>query len=181
MADTNSNIDVLVAIDSDTILSVYGNGGSSPSSPKPVDNSYIYMIVAQDDALSGNAGGELNISASNGDNIRWRETTLSMNFNTSVVFAEFSTQQTSLITSPELVGGFPPDGDVETELEPQPVQGTPPWSAKETSTPYHFWQATAESPGTVTYHWVFQIFNSDGTSAGYYSWDPFITITDPTS
>ena len=77
MPSTDGIIDVLIAIDADTILKTYGPN-SDATNPVQVSNAgLIFMLTKQANALSGEAGTELNLSAQTMDVIRWRETTMS--------------------------------------------------------------------------------------------------------
>jgi hypothetical protein len=81
--------DVLVAIDTATILQKYTGCSKSADSPTLIDPKYVYMITNQDNAISGQAGGELDLKAQVGDLIRWRETSLSLGFETAAIFYRF--------------------------------------------------------------------------------------------
>ena len=180
MSDT---IDILCAIDAEDILSQYPNPSQNSGSPTGVSANLIYMIVQQGSAISGNGQGELNISANIGDNIRWRETSLSLNFEYSVQFYNFSSSSQDLITLPPvLVGGVNNDGTLAEvqEAMPKHVSGAPPWlPTSVNNTPYHYWQSTAQEAGNETYHWQFLIADSNGNVQGYFQWDPYITISQP--
>lgn len=176
--------DILVAIDCDQIMADNPNGGSKdPNNPTWLDaNKYFYMITKVSNVISGNAGGELNIGVDIGDNIRWREVSLSNDFENSPSFTNFREEQSggaNLITLPPTLVGGVSNGQPSLKQEPQPVNaGGPPWAASMQSTPYHFWQSTAQNTGKATYQWIFQILDTHGTSHGYFGWDPFITISD---
>ena len=175
-------IDILCAIDATDIIARYPNPSTDPDSPTAVSNTLIYMIVKQGSAISGNGQGELNVQAQVGDVIRWRETSLSSNFEYAVMFYNFSTSSTDLITlPPQLIGGVTQSGTVIQVPEPLPRQSTsaPPWlPSVEENVPYHYWQSTVQSAGSVTYHWQFQIADRNGNVNGYFQWDPFITISN---
>ncbi len=177
-----ADIDILCAIDAETIMEQHPNGGGSTAdSAVYAGNENIYMVVKSGEAISGQAGAELNVRASIGDNVRWREVSLSVNFDYGVVFAAFTTSTQLIQVPPSLIGGVA-GSTVYHILTPMPVQtsppNTPPWSATSKDAPYHFWQSTVMATGSVTYHWVFQIFDDRGNSKGYFKWDPFITISD---
>ncbi len=178
-------IDILVAIDAETIMANYPNGGGTEAKPTLLDaNKYFYMVVKTASVVSGNAGGELDVSANIGDVIRWREVSLSVNFEYGVAFAGFraSSGGANIQLPPSLIGGV--SGQTVYQVKtPMPKQtsppNSPPWGDVDKDAPYHFWQSTAMAAGKVTYQWVFQIFDQAGTSKGYFGWDPFISISDP--
>lgn len=171
MADTEKIIDVLIAIDTESIINDYGTN-TDPNSPAQVatDKNYIYMIVRSDEAVSGNAGAELTIAAKTLDVIRWRETSLTLNATYSTILYEFdSTNADGLITTPQ-----PIVVEVKTPL---PVASDPLHPSTQTINDY-FWNCTVEKAGSVTYHFKFMILDRDNNVQGYYWWDPFIQITD---
>jgi hypothetical protein len=142
------------------------------------------MIVNQANALSGQAGGELNIQGNIGDNVRWRGESLSLNFDYDAVFVQFvqTGGASDLMTlPPQLIGGAKSGGGTFDKDAPMPVNsvsGSGVFSNAVVSQPYYFFQSTLESAGKVTYHWVFQLFDSSGNSLGYFQWDPYITISN---
>ncbi len=81
--------DVLVSFDTETILQKYPNPSKNPDAPTLIDFHHVYMITNQDNVVSGQAGGELDLRAQVGDLIRWRETSLSLGFEKSVIFYRF--------------------------------------------------------------------------------------------
>jgi nematocidal protein AidA len=85
--------DVLVSFDTETILKKYPNPSKNPAAPTLIDWRYVYMVTNQDNVISGQAGGELDLKAQVGDLIRWRETSLSLGFENQVVF--YSSSATS--------------------------------------------------------------------------------------
>jgi hypothetical protein len=128
------------------------------------------MITKQADALSGNAGNELQIAAQTLDIIRWRETTLSLNAAyTSILYKFVAASGGNLISPPA-----PLEVEVKTPL-PNPANPTQPGSQTIKS---YFWNTTVLDPGDVTYHFSFMIVDRGGNVQGYYWWDPFIHITD---
>ena len=62
--------DVLVSIDTETILKKYPNISKNPAAPTMIDVNYMYMVTNQNNVVSGQAGGELNLKAQVGDLIR---------------------------------------------------------------------------------------------------------------
>jgi len=171
MADTEKIIDVLIAIDTESIINDYGTN-TDPNNPTQVDTSknYIYMIVRSDEAVSGNAGAELTIAAKTLDVIRWRETSPTLNATYSTILYEFdSPNSDGLITTPQ-----PIVVEINTPL---PVASDPLHPSTQTIKDY-FWNCTVEKAGSVTYHFKFMIVDRDNNIQGYFWWDPFIQITD---
>lgn len=164
-------IQVLIAVDCETILATLGKN-TNPNAPVQVtDPNLIWMITKQVDAVSGNAGNELNIKAQTLDVIRWRETSLSLDSAYFAMLYQFvnASGGADLISTPTpmLATVKVPSPDPEKPLQP---------GLQDVKT--YFWECTVTNPGSLTYHFNFMILGRDGSVAGYYWWDPFITISD---
>lgn len=158
---------VMIAIDAATILEKY-TPSTDPKNPTPVDAKYIYMTTKQDKVV-GSPGGELKFRAHVGDVIRWRESTFSLNFDYSALLYEYRSQDQLLSTPAPLVSEsvFP---------YPTPKQpGDPSFAQQKVKT--HYWQATVQQTGNVTYTFCFQLLDR-GKLMGYFSWDPYIVIDE---
>ena len=164
-------IQVLIAVDAETINATLG-GNAEPNNPVQVtDSKLIWMVTRQADAVTGNAGNELNIKAETEDVIRWRETSLSLNSDyVTLLYAFVQTSGDATLISPPM----PLLAKVKVPL-PNPAAPLQPGSQEIES---YFWETTVLNPGSVTYHFKFMIVGRDGSVAGYYWWDPFITISD---
>lgn len=170
MATNQEIIDVLIAVDTETIISKFGTNSDANNPVQITDSSLIFMITKSADALSGNAGSELTIAAETLDTIRWRETSLSLNATYSALLYKFvATKGGDLISQP-----VPLLAEVQTPL-PDPSNPTQPKSQTIES---YFWSSTVLQPGSVTYHFNFMIVDRAGNVQGYYWWDPFIKISD---
>jgi hypothetical protein len=162
-------IDVLIAVDTDTILQQYP-GATDPNNPVQVTSNPppIFMIAKQGDVVSGEAGNELNLVAEVMDTVRWRETTLTLNADyTTILYKFVATGGDQLISPP-----VPLLATVNTPL-PNPADPLHPTSQTIKS---YFWNTTVLDVGSVTYHFSFMILDRNGNPKGYYWWDPFITI-----
>lgn len=170
MSTTEEIIDVLVAVDADTIISKYGTNTDANNPVQITDSSLIFMITKQADAVSGNAGNELKIGAKTLDTIRWRETSLSLNAAYSALLYKFVASSGGDLISPPI----PLLVEVKTPL-PDPSNPTTP---KTQTIESYFWNSTVLKAGSVTYHFNFMILDRTGAVQGYCWWDPFIRITD---
>lgn len=164
-----SIINVLVAIDSDSILAKYGPNTSKDNPPFISGSNLIFMITEQDNVVSGQAGNELCIKGVPGDTVRWRETTLALNPNTDVLLYGFeATQGQGLFTDPVAV-------------EPATIIALPNkdnvYAPKLEKITTYYWTSDLLDVGNVTYHFKFMILNAAGQVKGYYQWDPFIQIS----
>lgn len=161
--------DVMITIDSETIVTTYGRNTNS-ANPPLINPNYIYMVVAQKNVINGQGGGELSLRVRVGDNIRWRESSLSGGTEQQVLMYQFVSTDPSnqLISNPEPLVTHP------TVPMPDPNNPTRPTPTEITD---NFWQCTAKNRGSVTYHFKFMVTDRDCNVLGYYQWDPFITIT----
>jgi nematocidal protein AidA len=161
--------DVMITIDSATIVAVYGRN-NDPNNPRNVDQKYIYMVTAQPNAFSGNGGGELDLKVRVNDNIRWRETSITAGSDQQILLYKFvsTDPRNELITPPFPVVTYPtvPFPDPNNPARPVPTKITD-----------FFWQCTVRNTGRVTYHFQFMVTDRDCNVLGYYQWDPFITIS----
>lgn len=148
-------INCLTVIDAETITNHFSNPSKDLSNPTQLGslaNSTIYMVVATDEEIGGNACSELNIKAHQDDTIHWRATTLSANQDIVVNFSKFVK-----------VSG---DDVIST---PTQVSGRDEWSAT---------VRQVLNGARETYNWVFEICDPNDNNAlyGYFQWDPYITV-----
>ncbi|VVP51240.1 inclusion body family protein [Pseudomonas fluorescens] len=160
--------DVLVTIDTETILKNYPNISKNPAAPTLIDVKHVYMVTNQDNVVSGQAGGELNLKAQVGDLIRWRETSLSQGFETAVVFYQFIAN-----AGKELISTPTPRKATACIAIPNTSNPSVPSCQKVDN---YYWSSETLSTGSVTYHFNFLIVDRECKIVGCCSWDPFITI-----
>lgn len=159
--------DVLVCIDTTTIVKTYGKNNAIAAPPLIAPN-HIYMIVNQGNAVIGQAGGELNIAAVVGDAIRWRECSLSLGFEQTCIFYKFvGTGVNQLISDPT-----PHQAQVTIPV-PNPQN---PIQPNKQNVSNFYWGCDTLATGSVVYHFQFMILDRGGNILGCYQWDPFITI-----
>jgi nematocidal protein AidA len=162
-----SIIDILIAIDAETIIASYPSG--TAATPTSIDTPLIYMMVAQDDAVFGEGSKELKIRAKTLDVIRWRETTLALNGNYyGILYKFFALKGGELLSPPE-----PLMAAVQTPL-PDPDD---PLHPKIQTVNSYFWSTTVLMAGSTTYAFNFMVLDRSNNVLGYYFWDPFITIS----
>lgn len=167
-------IDTIMVFDAKSIIQDYPNPSQDSNNPTFINAKYIYMVTKADDALNGNAGGELNIKAKTGDILRWRETTVSMDKDYSAIcYAFVPTAGGGLITTPEAQ-------EIKVTIDiPNPdaaPTGGWPIAVKTEKVDDFYWQCTAKDEGQLTYHFRFMILDDDENLVGYFHWDPFVTI-----
>lgn len=163
---------ILIVFDAETIVDTYTKPSLDSTKPIGISNSnnVIFMLTKSGDALSGQGGSELNFKASPSDIIRWRETTLERNTGYNVQLYEYKASAGGdLISTPTMM-------PIQVTI-PVPNPSNPLKPTKTQKVYDYLWQSTVLDTGRVTYTFKFEILNRDGTALGYYSWDPFVTIT----
>ena len=171
MSASTNTVDVLLIVDADRLL---GGAAVKDSVSLVVQRSLVDPNADTQDEQDG--GDELWFDVKKGDNIRWRGTTLSRNFDKSVV-----------ITS--VYAGNQPQGNTGGISPPQTLKFTgvpvayltqvdPPTFGSTPST-VTLWQATATDVGKLWYLIEFYLLDQDAQPINKtpYSWDPFITVT----
>jgi hypothetical protein len=168
MADDGNIIDVLIAVDAESLVANLAPG--SASAPTPVTSDAIYMMVRSGNAVFGQGSKELKLSARTLDVIRWRMTSLSFNAGYfGLLYKFFALSGNPLISTPE-----PLLAQVNAPL-PDPAHPTVP---RTQTLQTYFWNCNVLAQGEVTYAFQFMICDRAGQPCGYYFWDPFIAITD---
>ncbi|CAL2102170.1 conserved protein of unknown function [Tenacibaculum sp. 190130A14a] len=169
-----NTINILSVIDVETILSNNLQGGNSPQSATSLgsygdSDAYVYMITAQgfidsDERIRANS--ELTIDARIGDTIQWELTCPGSGLQFNAIIA-----------------------GVNPGAQPNPISLTPPEAVMTTRHIYtqpnqYGYQIVQQrdyvshviNTGITQYNVVFQIMNKEGTSLGFYSWDPFVKV-----
>ncbi|WCG84764.1 inclusion body family protein [Pectobacterium sp. A5351] len=176
LKSSNSIINIIVVIDTDSIIRDFTGKNPSQDANKPtgISHQYSYMVVSSGSALQGQASADLNIKANVGDVIRWTGTSESDNFDSSV-----------------LVYGLPKFGGTDvftgttfkmyTKTSMLPKQNGP-FPVTYTDQSYWFIQADINQKGTENYQIQFGLYyRPDGGAQqlfGYFCWDPTITVSN---
>lgn len=169
-------IDVLIEMDLESMPEL----SQDKANPTNGLNNFIFLRVKDANGVTGQGGAELRIKGEVGDNVRWRSTSLSGNFEKSVVLYNFASQssQGGEISTPTLHGGVKNERTLTTKIM-TPEQGGLPLSTELIATPYNYMESNLEAHGTITYQFSFQVNDSgSGELIGYGTWDPFINIED---
>jgi len=166
--DTPQIIDILMAVDAETIVKSYSAG--TPTSPTSIDESMVYLIIRKENGVFGEGTGELKVTARIMDTLRWREATLTLNATYSAILYQYQAVggEKDILSTPVSVVA-----EVKTPL-PNPGDLLHPSTQTVNS---YFWTAQAIAQGEVTYSFSFMIVDRDNVVQGYYSWDPFIQVT----
>ncbi|MHA6195577.1 AidA/PixA family protein [Pseudomonas wadenswilerensis] len=170
MSGTTNTIDVLLLVDADNLIST----GNVEDSVSLVVQRKLVDQNAKDNQQDG--GNELWFDVKNGDNVRWRATTLSRNFDTTALISNIvrgdnnSGQYGGALSQP--IPLTFDDVPVAYLKDQKPTFGS-------TATTVSVWQATAETPGKLFYRIQFYLLDRETkVVGGPYIWDPYITITN---
>lgn len=156
----------MIVIDAATVISTYGPN-NTPDPAVKVDPGMIDMVTVQNHAISGNGGGELNLSAQSEDIIQWRATTTSAPGGYDAVLYRFSESQGGIITWPVAIS-------INTNIAVYNASSP----NQPTLVPYTdvIWQSNVQNKGNLTYNFYFILTDQNGNVQGYYYWDPYIQI-----
>ncbi|AKH63558.1 MULTISPECIES: AidA/PixA family protein [Photorhabdus] len=175
--------DVTFIIDVDSIVEFIHNNQikNSLDSKNPITiKEYVYIASytpADGMRLSSSSGARITVPVN--ANIRWRATTVSNNFDYSIILYKF--QKLSLgedvISPPSQIWSQNPTGK-KTPMIPSGVnagEDEPKPIFVESRDSY--FQATAHKLGVERYTWFFAAY--DGTKLlGYYRYDPYVEVTN---
>ncbi|WP_347900701.1 AidA/PixA family protein [Pseudomonas purpurea] len=167
--------DVLIAIDTDTILRHFNHDISQdhnyPTRIAPRFAEDVIHMVSNSKDTSNQGSANITSTLELGDVIRWRATTLSKDFENSVILYNYSQLYSD-------GGEISPVRIISIQGAPMPViNKQSPWATpikQEVNT--YLWAATAENRGHITYTWSFMIVDKHNQVVGYCSWDPYMTI-----
>ncbi len=160
-------INVLITIDSESILTKYGPN-NDPNNPVVITSPDLtYMISEPDHVLAaGQATEELIIKGTPGDVIQWREISTCMDFNV-LLYRSIAKESDKLISTPAsltlstTVPLFDPENPIRPIME------------KITSS---LWRSDVLMAGNVVYLFCFMILDRKSNIKSYYCWDPYIHI-----
>jgi len=192
-----SDVDIMITIDVDTILSSEGQTFDSgvfhiektnPNTPSHLYNytnrsgrlsSQAIYMVARRDATNQTSEGtdELVVNVREGDHIRWRTTSLSKGLDHAVLLYKY-TQTSPLVTSqnPDYVQNIQPKVLDQTPL-PIINVNNPSGQPIAQVVRNFYWEGDAIRQGSITYTWAFMIVDRNNKVVGYCDWDPYINIS----
>ncbi len=179
---TNNNqpvhIDVLVVVDTDSIIAANPSPSKDPASPTAIDHSHQYMLCHDPrGVISGQATGDLNFKAHPRDSISFVGESISANSQDAVIVYGIQPFRGPNVLNPFTVEAFQRQGAVFPNTKT--ANGLPP-----VSTPASFisFDTTVASVGTEFYKVLFGLYtlDDDGENQvlyGYFVWDPTITVS----
>ncbi|WP_445495955.1 inclusion body family protein [Photorhabdus sp. SF281] len=175
--------DVTFVIDVDSIIElIRTNQIKNSLDPKDptIIKAHVYIVSytpAFGMTVSGSSGARIIVPIN--ANIRWRATTVSNNFDYSIILYKFKklNSEDDIISVPSQIWSQNPTGK-KTPMIPSGVnagEDEPKPIFVESRDSY--FQATAHKPGVERYTWFFAAY--DGTKLlGYYRYDPYIEVTN---
>ncbi|AZA81652.1 DNA-directed RNA polymerase subunit beta [Chryseobacterium lactis] len=176
-------IDIMVVIDTDYVKHYIQQNRLTPSTnmdkPVPVDHIAKYMIVPAANALLGQATGDLNLKARNGDRVSFRGSSIYQNSDDAVIIYGFKKY-----AGVEVFNGNPMVYDVVDRK-----QAAIPDHTKTNGLPaipanvnFYSYDATIGSTGEGNYSLFFALYTLDPNNSdkqilySYCVWDPTITV-----
>ncbi|KFE61976.1 AidA/PixA family protein [Hyalangium minutum] len=174
MSSTDPFVDILTVIDAKSIVEDFSNNRGSKDRPAGLGNNageYIYMLVKRSVVSGAEAYYELKVDVKTNDILRWRTASLTMNTGYSTLaYGMTVSAGAGLITSPQ---------PFETSIKIPTPQLNGGSIGSVGTQPYKdfFFQTTAQQPGNVTYQIQFMLSDSEGKAWGYFTWDPYISIS----
>lgn len=176
-------VNIAVTLDSDALVASVQNGAlgtGSLDSPQSIganatSDAYIYMIAQNSVVVNNQAGSELTVQVSSGDQIRWNMTT----FDNNSKYTAFIYKSQFNLTS-----GTPPIGLSDVQYANQQIGVRLPEGSDPTGPlgqyVNHIYPASTSVNAidqTIQYTLSFQLVdNETGVVFGYFVWDPFINI-----
>lgn len=173
-------IDVEVVIDTQTLLQSSYKPSNDPNNPTGLPHvGFAYMIAQPTFVSSGQASGNLSLNALVGDVIQWRMLSLSGNSGQAAVLYGVPQFAGSIVTG-AVTGQIEQPYEPLATLQADGNNYNPPQYSTITANDY-FLQADITGHGTEQYKVCFYITTPNAqtgqpTLAGYYYWDPTITV-----
>jgi hypothetical protein len=174
--DTASSqiINVMVVIDTDSIIRDFPSRSTDSNSPTAVNNTkYFYMVARSDNTLSGGGTGNLSIRANVGDIIRWNGISESANFDSSILIYTLKHLGGSVVFRNQ-------DFSCYQKRSMKPSQNTPFPVTFDTIQAYWFNQASIVDFGLESYTLHFAVYyrptGGNPQLYGYFKYDPTIRV-----
>lgn len=170
-------IDIEIVVDTASLIAAYPSASKNQSSPTGIGHNFAYMVAPSAYVKSGQASGDLSISADIGDTIRWRMVSQAGNTDYSAALQNIAFFSGTAVTSTT-------EGKL---IEPQtPVPGTTPGTIAlpptfTTTAQFDYYlTADVDQAGTGNYNvsFVVQQYHAGALQVlGYFVWDPTISAS----
>lgn len=161
--------DVLLVVDSATLLERYPDASLSADAPTPIDGNLIYILAGNNVGEMGRNDSRLELALSPGKSMHVRGITLALGGEQGLVLYRITLPDASVLTPPKLV--------VHNGVT-VPTPG-PPDSLRADCLPAddHFWEARLVAPDTVTCDLSFMVLDRSCKSQGCFLWRLEATFT----
>lgn len=171
-------VDIEIVVDVDRLMATTPNPSQDPEHPTMVGHNYAYMIAASHYVTSGQATGDLSISARSGDNIRWRMVSQSGNTHYSANLMNITHLSGNHImsgTEGKLLKVREPFPGTTLGDIPLPPSGDHAFAAEKQYE--YFVESNLVDEGYENYNVLFVVYEyDDGLQLkGYFGWDPRVT------
>jgi hypothetical protein len=173
----NSNaITALITVDTDAVRARYPNPSHTPERPTRVDHHLAYMVAAGTTIDAGQGTGDLSINALVGDTIRAFAISGSDDFEDAVLLYGMTR-----FNGDQMLGKFAYRNFTVSTVAPN--SDTNPLPARTTEEQCWFFRARVIGQGTERFLVKFGLYVRDESTgqpvlAGYYAWDPTITVRE---
>jgi hypothetical protein len=160
--------DVLVLVDAATLLVAHPGASLDSDVPTPIDGKHVYIRSSGDAHEVGHNDSRIAVILDTGDELRMRESALSLRAEESVLFYRF------ILTGDDVVGLIEPVIDDVTVSVPNPDDLLRPKTERIKA---HFWGGKVLATGGVSCSIDFFVLGSDGGTVGYFRWETRIDIS----
>lgn len=170
----SNTINILITIDTDTVVKNYPNPSQNSNAPTGIAHNMGYMVATGAKVNSGQGTGDLSFAALVGDTVRAFATSGSDNFEAAVLLYGMP-----MFSGTQVFGPFNYQNFTKSTVVPNSTSTVLP--AKIVDETFWFYQASVSTKGTEGYMIQFALYQRDTTTGqpvlkGYYAWDPTITV-----
>ncbi|WP_337883380.1 inclusion body family protein [Chromobacterium haemolyticum] len=174
LVSSSGFIYINMIVDTEAIIERYKNPSTVEQSPTMVnDTSLFYFVATKGNTITGSGTGNLKISATVGDGVRWAGVSESNNFENSVMVYKIQHQSGQEVMSDAKFMVYTKEAAV-------PASNKEPFPPKSKDQAYWFMSAEIIGKGMENYTVHFAVFNrpknGPQTLYGYFKWDPAIEV-----
>lgn len=174
----NAIINILTVIDTDKVRQKNPNPSKDPNSATGLDHTYQYMVVSNNEAISGQGTGDLFFHTVPGDVVRMSMVSEYNNMDNPVFIykiEKFDDGKQSVIVFDEFRNYA-----INTKTV---IPGSPdPLKIITTTETFNYYQANVMQTGREAFKIYFAMYerqrNGDPILVGYFFWDPAINVTE---
>jgi|SRR5207253_4211530 len=153
---------VLLIVDTETLLSRYPQPSLEPDNPTLIDDGFIFFAGSTQAEKTVKNDSLITLTATNGNTFRIRGRTVSLRAEHSVVFYDIAVGDAGVLSPQQLI--------VHSDLTlpaPNPEDPTQPVSQEADD---HYWQCKQLACGVEKCELSFMVVNPSCEAVGYFSW-----------